>query len=157
MYILIRARKCRFLHTKSRPKPEFLPLVCFAIRCYFVINVRSCTPMSLLGWLLRLFQINHKNFKSQWLIENICKICSTCIIPTHFSPIFSRCTRIFFAALSGVWEKIYFSSSVLFSVFAVILYTFFTLSIYFSSVSVLLMLAVLAASFSWFSSGALPP
>ena len=71
MYIPIRARKCRFLRTKSRPKPEFLPLVCFAIRCYFVINVRSCTPMSLLGWLLRLFQINHKSFKSQWLIENI--------------------------------------------------------------------------------------
>nr|DAI20830.1 MAG TPA: hypothetical protein [Bacteriophage sp.] len=47
--IVIRARKCRFLHTKSRPKPDFDPLACFAICCYLIIKVRSFTPEFIWG------------------------------------------------------------------------------------------------------------
>ena len=47
--IVIRARTAGFLHTKSRPKPEFLPLVCFAICCYLIIKVRSFTPEFIWG------------------------------------------------------------------------------------------------------------
>lgn len=31
---------CRFLHTKSRPKPDFDPLACSDSSCYLVINVQ---------------------------------------------------------------------------------------------------------------------